>query len=465
MEIRPDSFTKNFIKRYYRVIFLSGLPEAMMFLAMFASGLTYRTVLVLALLGPLRALRLFLEARGWKDRAKWRFVMMAWSFMLMFALALDFKHGPLFPEYSGLPVLEGVIAVVAVFILSVLFFGKAVRLAQRLSGNAVFKVCPACGYSSVRIVDRCDNCGFTDGVPLPEPVRQTEPPEDIRNEIEEYRRVGLLKKIPDEAVVGLNLSPDEHILMAVKGMKFEGARKDGGCRLPGWFFMTTRRIAYYRGIAGGWLERDFIPYEEITGVDIIKDKFAIELQYALQIDSKKGSWEFFFGSSWQKYFRRIYRSGRLTNEPTLREILACLERRRKHASAQTFDFDLPASFPELPPPFLGTPQDNLEPVRTIGKPGAFYLGSFFLAPMVFLFLYISGLGWRFSLLFSMAGRLHRPLEFLYLLVPVFGAWLAFRGYSSALQKKVDKSLATLLLVIFLVFNVLYALLIAATVMH
>jgi hypothetical protein len=434
MEIGPDSFIRNFIKKYYRVIFRSGLPEVMMLLVLFASGLArYRVVLVFAIGDPLRALRMLLEARG-EERVNWKFVRMAWSLMVMLALTFDMKYGPLFYEYPSLPIWGGVIAVAAGFILPALILNKVGGLAQKLSGNAVFRVCPACGHFHSGMVDRCGNCGFTDGISPPESVRQSEPPEDLKNEIEEYRKTGQLRKIPKEALAGLNLLPDEYILMAMKGARFEGAKKYDGSLRPGWFFMTTQKIACYRSVAGGWIERDFIPYGEITGVDIVKDKFVFVLQYTLRIDTQKGSWQFFFGSSWQKYFRRIFSSGRLTNKPALREIFCCIEKRRQGAPAQAFNFELPYVFPELPSPLV-TPKDAFDLIMAAGKPGVLYLGSFLFAPVVFLVLYISGLGWRFSLLFSLAGRFHRPLELLYLLVPVFGIWLAFKGYESGLQKK------------------------------
>lgn len=323
---------KKFLVKYYQVIFYSSLIEGIIFLVLFLSGvIRYRFALVVVLIAVISTANQYLITRGSKINLRWGQFKFGLMLLLIISMMEDFAKGRIYPRYLTIPLWETVIFAGVGYFIAFLLHLKLGHLAQQISGNDIFTVCPNCGFANVQVVEQCKNCGYKNGMPIQELARESEIPEELKQEIEAYRKVGLLKKIPKEVLRGLKLSEDEHVLMAMKSPNlfyFNSMDKNEKRMSPGWFIMTNKRIICYYGVAAGWVGLDFIPYSEIKEVNIVKRPVAYTMKDKLKIDTLGDSFLFLFGKSKEKLFKRILLHD-ATNEPILSSIVKCIYERKQ----------------------------------------------------------------------------------------------------------------------------------------
>ncbi|MDA8156414.1 MAG: hypothetical protein M0Z52_08190 [Actinomycetota bacterium] len=198
-----------------------------------------------------------------------------------------------------------------------------------ISRNAVFTICPNCGFGNIQVVEQCKNCGYKDGMSLQPLAKETEIPDELKKEIKEYREAGLLRKVPKEVLIGLKLPSSEGILMAMKCSSLfypyvQMARNDQRAG-AGWFFMTTKEIIYYTGIRG-WLRIDRIPYSEIKNLQIANRSFVFNTYRFLIINTKEASYKF-IPRTLKRKWAGLY--SELAIEPIVQEMMHCIDRRKQ----------------------------------------------------------------------------------------------------------------------------------------
>jgi hypothetical protein len=325
---------KQFLVRHYRIIFRTNLIEGLVFLLLFSSGLArYRFALVFIVNGILSAInQYFLDNDSMAEIAYYYGVLKSgFAVLVLIALLFDFNSGQIFPVYPHLAFWVTILSVVLGYGFSLILYFKAGSFMQWISKGEIFIVCPNCSFENHKVVKKCNNCGYTNGIPLGEynyRVSIKGVPEELQDEIRLFKDLGIHRKVPNEVIRGLNLANEEYILIAAKSPNifyFIGVNKNGARMRPGWFILTNIKVICYYGWLG-WTGRDFIPFEAIRSIDIVKDRIPMKEERFLEINTNTDSFRFLFGATTKNLIKRILFI-EATNQLILDNILRSISKR------------------------------------------------------------------------------------------------------------------------------------------
>ena len=256
----------HFLVKHYRVLFRSSLIEGFVFLSLFLTGLArYRFAIVFMTRGILSAVNQYYMDRGSNAKITeyWPIINSGLIGLVLISVFMDISKGQIYPKYTDLPIWVTVISVGLGYGFTLLLHVKIGSLFQKISGNAVFTVCPSCGYASIKVVEKCGNCGYEKGMPLAEHKEEKkEIHEELKQKIEKYNHTGLHGKL---FVKGLKLQHDERIMIAAKApsIKLGTILKNGERSILNKYnefcvlnriVVTNKRICFISEINGGWKE-------------------------------------------------------------------------------------------------------------------------------------------------------------------------------------------------------------------
>lgn len=170
-----------------------------------------------------------------------------------------------------------IIGAIGFYFLVPMALVKMGQIMQRMTDNAVFSVCPRCGYASGTCVDICRNCDYRQGSPIrPQEIPKVRPDGEYR-EIEQNIKHGIHKPIPQPIMKSLPQLEDEIVLVSVKmpSMRLFSITRNGDrlifnkfnarCILN-WFILTNKRLCFHAEMFGGWRIGFCHSYDEIKRV-------------------------------------------------------------------------------------------------------------------------------------------------------------------------------------------------------
>ena len=321
----------HFLVKHYRVLFRSSLIEGFVFLLLFLIGLArYRFALVFIMRGLLSAVNQYYTDKE-SDAKIIKYLPIINSGLIglvLISVVMDFSKGQIYPKHPNLPIWLTVISVGLGYGFALLLHVKIGSLFQKISGNAVFTVCPTCGYANIKVVEKCGNCGHEKGMPLVwHEKERKEIPEELQQESNQYKKMGLYRKVPQEVIISLKLVEDEYILIAMKSpFKFIGGRKDNATLPAGWLIMTNRRIICYSGFKG-WVRKEEILYSEIEEINIVPKQVLTVTRKSLEIKTVKHLFLFLIGFSRADKILKGFWLDDISNNATIMQLLDCIKKR------------------------------------------------------------------------------------------------------------------------------------------
>lgn len=152
---------------------------------------------------------------------------------------------------------------VTIFSLLLMLTVRAGHLLQRATNNAIFTVCPRCGFANIKIVEICQNCDWQQGAIIGQPSNSKDLYDADNLEVNQNIKKGIYKKIPLPVTKNLSLAENEVVLISVKngsmrlhtilrnGDSVITNKFDGHCILN-WFIATNKRLCFYSEMFGGW---------------------------------------------------------------------------------------------------------------------------------------------------------------------------------------------------------------------
>ncbi len=166
---------------------------------------------------------------------------------------------------------------VSIFVLLLKVTAQAGHFVQRITDNAIFTVCPRCGYANVTLVKICQNCDYRQGSSITPQTISKELSDDEKREIDQNRMNGIHKAIPLPVIKNLPLLENEIVLIAVKkpSMRLFSITRNGdhvvfnkfnGRCILNWVILTNRRVCFYAEMFGGWRLAFYHSYDDIKRV-------------------------------------------------------------------------------------------------------------------------------------------------------------------------------------------------------
>jgi len=154
------------------------------------------------------------------------------------------------------------------------------KLLSYLTGNAIYMVCPTCGYANHKLVDHCGFCANA-GLAVVRTDNQYQVSLSLQDEIAEYRKADAYREVSEPILRGLNLPKSEVILIykQVSPIRRNGSRflLDGNgfpCSLNT-VCLTSNKIYFIAKAFGGWRLINSYPYPNIvvyqTGTRVMSD--------------------------------------------------------------------------------------------------------------------------------------------------------------------------------------------------
>lgn len=272
------------------VAFFMGLET----LLVFAVGLgRYRTVLVFGFFFLLRALL------RWAAR-KERFLLILMLPALLTSIYYDFTRGQIFPVFQfG----NALITIASLMIADALFVRLFLnRVLQKWSSQALFKVCPICKFDNKSLVNRCACCSYYKADIVESYTAEDRlidvphMPNDLINEIEEYKRAGFNKQPSKKTIKLVGLNFDEYILLNMRFFASPSFFIDGVRTVADNFLLTTQRVIFIHSLffEKGWRMRETIIYKDITRLLITSRRVLNTDQPSLRIETQNGYYEIGF---------------------------------------------------------------------------------------------------------------------------------------------------------------------------
>lgn len=166
---------------------------------------------------------------------------------------------------------------VAIFGLLLMLAVKAGTFIQRITNDAIFTVCPRCGYANIKIVEMCQNCDYQHGSAINPSIIIKDISEEAKREVAQNIRKGIYKKIPLPVTKNLSLHDNEYVLISVKkpSMRLNTITSNGDrvvmnkfderCILN-WLILTNKRVYFYSEMFGGWRLGFCHSYDEIRRI-------------------------------------------------------------------------------------------------------------------------------------------------------------------------------------------------------
>jgi hypothetical protein len=156
-----------------------------------------------------------------------------------------------------------VIGAIACYYLVPMVLEKMGHIVQRVTDNAIFSVCPRCGYANIMLVDICQNCDYRHGLLISSPTISKAIPGQEYREIEQNIKHGIHNPIPLPVMKNLTLRENEIVLISVKkpSMRLFSITRNGdrvifnkfnGRCILNWFILTNKRICFHAEMFGGW---------------------------------------------------------------------------------------------------------------------------------------------------------------------------------------------------------------------
>ncbi len=166
---------------------------------------------------------------------------------------------------------------VFLYVLLLKFTVQVGLFVQRKTDNAIFTVCPRCGYANIKLVEICQNCDYQRGSVVNIQTDTKELLNEEKRDVDQYVKNGLQKTIPLPIIINLSLLDDEVVLISVKkpswslntitrnGNRLVINKFDGRCILN-WLIVTNKRVCFYAEMFGGWRLGYSHPYNDIIKV-------------------------------------------------------------------------------------------------------------------------------------------------------------------------------------------------------
>lgn len=270
---------KQLLVKHYRIIFYSR--EGFFFLLLFLTGIArYRVILIFIINGVLAGWNQYLIAKGSKTQFTEYYCGIIKPVLMLaaiFLLLMDLSKGQIFPIYPAFPMWASVGIVVAAYGIIMVTNTALGRLFQRITENDIFTVCPCCGYANTQMpVAVCKNCQYRKGLPVAEYKENLQMPIELQDEINQYKKAGLYKKLPESVIKGLGLACDEILLIALNSYSKLIYKNGDGTILNKYgetcmlnkMVLTNKRICFLFERAGGWQHVECLVYNDIKNVFI-----------------------------------------------------------------------------------------------------------------------------------------------------------------------------------------------------
>jgi len=238
---------------------------------LFSSGICrYRFVLVYALYSLLKAFSSVISVE------KGIYLYFAPAYLISFYL--DATSGPIYPLYSKNNL---IIAFLATVIADDMIRKSFYKFISYITAGQCFVVCPSCKYRNKEVVEKCQNCSYKKGNPLPTSVTKISP---------------VLKgdKIPPGLLELLSIGENAEVLFHKRLTSFTQKLKNGIRQARKHFVITTANLiildyySFHIRMPNSWRERDIIPLSEIVAIEGIMKKFYMTVRPFLIIRTIQG---------------------------------------------------------------------------------------------------------------------------------------------------------------------------------
>ena len=324
------SMKKNsFWIKNYRIIFRSRLIEGIIFFLLFVTGLArYRVALVFVARGTLSAVNQYYENKDSNSKTSeyWPLINSCLLGLVFISVLMDISKGQIYPKVPDLPIWITAISIGIGYGFSFLFLTRGGSLIQKMCGEEVFTVCPNCGFANVKVVDKCDNCGYEKGDPFPGIAESQEIPEELQKERDEFKKKGLLRDVPKQILMSVRPARNEYLLIALKSPRYMGGEKDGSMLPAGWLIFTNHRIICLVGLKG-WLIKEEIVYDEIRKMNVITKQILTTTRKSLELKTDKHVFRFLIGFTKADKIIEGFFSFDISNEKTITYLANCIRRR------------------------------------------------------------------------------------------------------------------------------------------
>ena len=284
-------FSLTFVTNNYNAIL--NLSSSIIELLIFATGLgRYRIILFYSAFSLLKAIF------NWLKVDDLRILYFFYLPILVITLYVDIQKGQFYPIFPKLPFWITVLILV-VAELSTREYVK--KMLWKLSDGEIFSVCPSCKYDNRNIVTQCSNCSFRKGIEKVDEKRyeyrdSTLIYSNLNKEIENYKKIGLFKKIPLRIFNLLGICENETILIYSRVFPFKSLFKNSIRLILNNIVLTSERIIFvdYYFFSSGWRVKEVFSYDEIVEVVATMKKLGIKKEPVIIIKTIKDSYELFF---------------------------------------------------------------------------------------------------------------------------------------------------------------------------